>query len=146
MNSAKNAWYHGVSGAVGGDAEAELARLHPHDADDERGADDRADHLGDHVRRDELPRELAGHGEAERDGGVDVVARDVAEHVDRDDDDQGERQRDESEVGAREGRVAADEGQCRHRADADEHEECGSEQLGSQLLPELVLVIHEVLL
>ena len=44
------------------------------------------------------------------------------------------------------GVIAAGEGQCRHRADADEDEECGTEELSGQLLPELVLVIHEVLL
>ena len=142
MNSAVKACQIGDV-AVRRDAEAEFARLLAEDPDDRECADRRAEHLREEVAGHVPPGELAGHREGEGHRGVDVVARDVPERVDRRDDDRAERQRDEAEFGGREGRVASHESERRHGADADEDEEGGAEELGSEPLPGPV-VIHDV--
>ena len=142
MNSAKNAWYQGIASPydatpspmslaavpstptmVKAPATAPATCAATYDG-----------HLG--------PRELAGGGQPERDRRVDVVAADVAEDVDRDDHDRGERQRDDAEVRAAERRAVGlvDQEQGRDRADAHEDQERGAEELCGELLPPRVFI------
>ena len=127
-NSAVNAWPAPTLGAVGRDAEADVARLRAEDADDRAGADDRSDDLGadvgGHLRQGNLPVTARPSVTA----GLMWLPRDVAERVDGGDDDRAERQRDHPEVGHRERRVAVDDQGRGHRADADEDEEGGADR------------------
>ena len=142
MNSAKAAWYHGTDVGVRRDAEPDVAGLGAEHADDGEGAGDRAEHLGGDVARDVGPGELAGRREPEGHRGVDVVAADVAEDVDRDDDDRREGQGDDPQVRPAERRSVGlvDQEQGRDRADANEDQEGGAEELGPQLLPPRVFI------
>ena len=70
---------------------AQMPSAPMHGADDLRGP----------VGRDLAPGEALGDGERERDRGVDVTARDLADRVDERRDDQPEGERDAEQVGAR---------------------------------------------
>ena len=123
---------HGIG--VRGDPEADVTGLLPEHGDDRAGADDGPDELGTEIRRHIPPRKLPGDGEADGDRGIDVVATDVPERIDGGDDDRSERQRDHPEIGHREGRVAVDDERGGDRADADEDQEGGPDDLGGELL------------
>ena len=117
-----------------------IAGLGEHGPDPERaehGADDLRGPVGGHL----APREALGGRERERDRGVDVAARDLAERVDERGDDEAEGERDAEQVGARDrGRRVAREHERRDdRAGADQDEQRGAERLGERALAEGVL-------
>ena len=83
-----------------------------------------AEELGGHVDADLVPRQTAAEHRAERDGRVEVAARDAADGVGHDDDGEAEGQPGGDVVtAAAHGRAAAEE---------DEHE--GAQRLGRELL------------
>ena len=92
------------------------------------------DHLRAEVTGDLRPGELAGDGEPDRDGRVDVVATDVPEGVDGGDHDRAEGQRDHAEIGHRERCIAVDDQGGGHGPDTDEHQERGPDGLCGELL------------
>ena len=115
-------------------AETHVAGLVAEHPDDGGRADDRTDHLRGDVTGDLRPGELAGDGEPDRDGRVDVVAADVPEGVDGGDHDRAEGQRDHAEIGHRERCVAVDDQGGGHGPDTDEHQERGPDGLCGELL------------
>ena len=107
---------------------------------------DGADDLRADVGRDLAPGEALGRRERERDGRVDVTARDLADRVDERGDDEAERERDAEQIGPV---IAAG---CRPRAErrddrprTDQDEQRGAERLGERALGQRVL-LHGVLL
>ena len=101
-------------------------------------AGDGADHLRADVAGHIAPGHLAGGGQRDRDGRVDLASGDVADRVDHADDHEHERERDHAELRHRERRVAADDQRRRDRTDADEDEHRGAERLGEPALSESV--------
>jgi hypothetical protein len=81
-----------ADGTVLSDTEADVAGLLTQNADDRRRAKDRTGRLRQDISGHLPPGELARHCEPERHRWVDVIATDVAQGVNRRDDDRAERQ------------------------------------------------------
>ena len=59
---------------------------------EQRRGNDRADHLRDHIGQDLASRKASARGEADRDGGIEMAAGDVADRIGHGHDAQAERQ------------------------------------------------------
>src|SRR5712692_3405441 len=114
-------------------AHAERHRVVCEDTPDRKRAEDGAGVLGDPVDRDFLPREALGHRQRERDGRVDVAARDLADRVHKRGDDEPEREADRQEVclGDRRHGLAGQRERGDHRTRTDQDQCRRTEELGN---------------
>lgn len=94
------------------------------DDEDQQAPEGGAHELADEVERDRRHRDLAGERHADGDGGVDVTARDVTEHVGHDQQRQakGERHTEHADL------TGGEDGRTR----ATEHEHGGADDLGGE--------------
>ena len=123
------------AGAEDGELEALVLGLSPVRVvvqEDQRGADERADELGDEVQRDLVPRRLAGDRKAEGDGRVQVRTAVRGRHHDARED--GHRPREGDDDPARVVGLRLAEEDTRDHAVAEQDQDHRPDQFGNELL------------